>query len=1019
MKKQKYWRTFIVGLLLAGLFISSCNDSTDKYQLSVVVDGNGTVTSSPAGIECGDSCKASFEADTPITLTAEGTEGYYFTGWNDGSTTGDFQMTLTETTTITAHFAPVDPADTVSLQEISTYATGLFDESAAEISAFDPKTQRLFVVNANSGRIDVLDVGQGLTGNTDIDLSAHGAGANSVAFNNDVLAVAVEDYDKQGPGKVVFFNAEGTLLNSVDVGALPDMLTFTPDGTKVLVANEGEPNDDYTNDPEGSVSVIDISGGIGAATVTTAGFTAFNDEAAALMEKGVRIFGPDASLAQDMEPEYITVSPDSATAWISCQENNAIAQLDLATDTITAIFPLGFKDHTLPGNGMDVSNKDDGINIATWPVLGMYLPDAIASFKINGTVYLISANEGDSRDYDGFSEEARVGDVTLDETAFSNAATLQMTENLGRLKITSTLGDTDGDGDFDQLYSYGARSFSIWKPTPDGMALIFDSGDSFEQIIAAQMPELFNASNDDNEADDRSDDKGPEPEGVTVGVIQGHTYAFIGLERVGGIMVYDISDPASPQFIEYVNNRDVSGDPESGTAGDLGPEGLLFIPAHESPTGTPLLMVTSEVSGTTTMYEITQKTNENVSFAVLSDPHYYDSDLGVTGTAFETYLTQDRKMIAQSEAILAATVEALESNSRISFVIVSGDLTKDGELSSHQEFAGYMARLEQSGIEVFVIPGNHDINNPHAHSYDGDLTIPVDTVTPDEFAEIYADFGFNQALERDPDSLSYLAEPVEGIYLLALDSCNYEENIANGTPETGGGFSQATLSWIAQMLEMASSQDKKVIATMHHGLLEHYSGQSTDQIGKDYVVADHETVSQALADDGLRMVFTGHYHAQDIVSGADGRLLDVETGSLVTYPSPYRTVTIKPDSSTMILSRYITDIDYDTGDQSFSAYARDYLHDGLVTIADTLLTAPADMGGFGLDEATSSVVSPQMAQAYMAHYAGDERPDSTTSATIDYYLASDDATTQYLGQMLNTLWTDLLPGDNTYVTELP
>ncbi len=1018
MKKQRHW-ILIVSLLLTGLFISSCNDSTNNHHLIVVVDGNGSVSSSPLGIDCGDSCETSFEPDSTITLTAEPAEGAYFIGWNGGNNTGDFQITLTESTTVTAHFAPVDPADTVSLKEISTYATGIFDESAAEISAFDPKTQRLFVVNANSGHIDVLDVGQGLTANTEIDLSAHGAGANSVAFNNDVLAVAVEAQDKQSPGKVLFFNAEGTLLNSVDVGALPDMVTFTPDGTKVLVANEGEPNNDYTNDPKGSVSVIDISVGIGAATVTTADFTAFNDEAANLMEKGIRIFGPNASLAQDMEPEYIAISPDSTIAWISCQENNAIAQLDLASATITAIFPLGFKDHSLPGNGMDVSNKDDGINISTWPVLGMYQPDAIASFSINGTVYLISANEGDSRDYDAFSEEDRVEDITLDETAFSDAATLQMKENLGRLKITTTLGDTDKDGDFDQLYSYGTRSFSIWRPTPDGMELVFDSGDNFEQIIAAQMPELFNASNDGNEFDDRSDDKGPEPEGVTVGVIQGHTYAFIGLERVGGIMVYDISDPKGPQFIEYVNNRDVNGDPESGTAGDLGPEGLLFIPADKSPTSTPLLMVTNEVSGSTTMYEITKEKNENVSFAVFSDPHYYDSDLGVTGSAFETYLAQDRKMIAESEAILAATVKALEGNSRLSFVIVSGDLTKDGELFSHQEFAGYMAQLEQSGIEVFVVPGNHDINNPHANSYDGDVSTSVDMVTPDEFAEIYADFGFNQALQRDLNSLSYMAEPVEGIYLLALDSCNYDDNIANGTPETGGSFSQATLSWIAQMLEMASSQNKKVIATMHHGLLEHYSGQSIDQLGKDYVVADYQTVSQALADDGLSMVFTGHYHAQDIVSSSDGKLLDVETGSLVTYPSPYRIVTMKPDNSTMISSRYINEIDYDTGDQSFPAYARDYLHDGLVTIADSMLTAPADMGGFGLDEATSSVVSPQVAQAYMAHYAGDERADSTTSASIDFYLESDDPTTQYLGQMLNTLWTDLLPSDSTYLTELP
>jgi len=551
----------------------------------------------------------------------------------------NLQFKLTEMIPVSdENETPEPPSTTIVLNKISTSLTGLFNESAAEISAFDPVTKRLFVVNANSGRIDILSVGEGLTATTEIDLTPYGAGANSVAFHGGVLAVAVEASPKQNPGKVVFFDASGTYLNSVGVGSLPDMVTFTKDGKYVLVANEGEPNGDYSVDPEGAVGVIDISGGVDSATVKIASFTAFNDEVAKLKAQGLNIYGPGATLAKDMEPEYIAVSADSTRAWVTCQENNAIAEVDIATATIVAIYPLGYKDHSVPGNGMDVSNKDNAIHIATWPVLGMYQPDSIAAYSVKGQTYLVTANEGDSRDYDAFSEEARIKEITLDPTAFPTAAALQLDENLGRLKITTTLGDSDGDGDYDKLYTYGARSFSIWKPTASGMQLVFDSGDQFEQKIAALIPELFNASNDSNEFDDRSDDKGPEPEGVTVGDINGRTYAFIGLERVGGIMVYDITNPEAPQFVSYEANRILTGDPEAGTAGDLGPEGLLFIPADESTMGLPQLMVTNEVSGSTTMYQIASQQKEKRTFAVLSDPHYYDNDLGVEGTAFEDQL---------------------------------------------------------------------------------------------------------------------------------------------------------------------------------------------------------------------------------------------------------------------------------------------------------------------------------------------------------------------------------------------
>lgn len=499
-------------------------------------------------------------------------------------------------------------SESIDLTLLGRYESGVFDESAAEIVAHDPGTQRLFVVNGDSNAIDVLSVSDPEHPGKvfDIPLASYGDSPTSVAVKDGLVAVSVESDPTQHPGKVVFFDVNGTFLKSVIVGALPDMVTFTPDGTKVLVANEGEPNDAYTVDPEGSVSIIDISGGVESAIATTAGFSAFNGRAGMLKAAGVRIFGPGATVAQDLEPEYIAVSRDSKKAWIALQENNAVAILNIPAGRITHVLPLGFKSYSLPTTGLDASNKDGAIDIATYAGLfGMYQPDAVAAFEAFGKQYLITANEGDARDYDGFSEEKRVKELALDPEAFPNAGDLQLDEVLGRLKVTNTMGDTDEDGAFDALYAYGGRSFSIFRVSPSGLELVFDSSDQFEQITASMLPEDFNSDNDENASfDSRSDDKGPEPEGVVTGVINGHTFAFIGLERIGGIMVYDVTTPAAPKFVQYINTRDFSGDPESGTAGDLGPEGLIFIPETESPSGKPLLIVGYEVSGSTSIYEI-------------------------------------------------------------------------------------------------------------------------------------------------------------------------------------------------------------------------------------------------------------------------------------------------------------------------------------------------------------------------------------------------------------------------------
>jgi len=475
----------------------------------------------------------------------------------------------------------------INSSKISTFTS----EDGAEIVAHDPKTQRLFITTGDT--VEIIDISDPASpirfGEIDIASVGNfvGGGANSVAVKDGIVAVAVEADTSQDNGIVAFYDTNGNFQNSVTVGALPDMLTFTPDGTKVIVANEGEPDDDYTVDPEGSISIVDISGGIANLTdanVSTAGFTGFDSQKQALIDSGVRIYGPNASVAQDLEPEYIAVSPDSSTAFVTLQENNAVAVVDIASATVTDVLPLGEKDHSQASNQLDASDRDGGINIKNHPVFGLYQPDAIDSFVVNGETYYITANEGDARDYDGFSEEERVADLTLDPTAFPDAGTLQEDENLGRLKTTNTLGDLDGDGDVDKIYSYGGRSFSIWDDTGK---LVFDSGDEIAQITSTETPQLFNGN------DERSDDKGAEPEAVTVGVINGKPYGFIGLERTGGVLAYDLSDPKEPEFIQYIN-----------TEGDIAPEGLKFISGSDSPNGKPMLAVANEVSRTTTLYEI-------------------------------------------------------------------------------------------------------------------------------------------------------------------------------------------------------------------------------------------------------------------------------------------------------------------------------------------------------------------------------------------------------------------------------
>ncbi|MBK1897646.1 choice-of-anchor I family protein [Chryseobacterium paridis] len=500
--------------------------------------------------------------------------------------------------------APV-PSNQIQLNYIGSFDPSGNNNSSTEIVVHDPTSHKLFTISSLTDVFDIIDFSNPTTPvvtNT-VNMAPYG-GITSIAVKNGILAVSSPNANPQQNGSVIFFDINGNFLKQVTVGALPDMITFTPDGTKVITANEGEPNDAYTVDPEGSISIIDISGGVNNVTqanVTTLNFTNFNNQEAALFATGLRKVKATSTLAQDLEPEYVTVSSDSQKAWVTLQENNAIAEVNLATKTITSIWGLGKKDMSLPGNGFDASDNNGEILIANWPVKTFYTPDAVQNYKVGGINYIVTANEGDEKDLSGFSERTTVGanGYALDATIFPNSSILKASHNLGRFRVTNVNGNTDGDAEYEEINAMGARSFSIFNA--DTKQIVYDSGDKFERYIAANHPLIFNADNETNGAKNRSRAKGPEPEGVALGTINGQTFAFITLERTGGVMVYNITDPNNVTFTDYKNSRSTSA-----YGGDNGPEGIIYIAPQNTTTGKGYVVIANEISGTLSMYEVAQ-----------------------------------------------------------------------------------------------------------------------------------------------------------------------------------------------------------------------------------------------------------------------------------------------------------------------------------------------------------------------------------------------------------------------------
>ncbi|KAJ3413192.1 hypothetical protein HDV05_008326 [Chytridiales sp. JEL 0842] len=508
-------------------------------------------------------------------------------------------------------------SSTPKLARVGGYETGKFGVGASEIVSYDARKKHMVITNAVDKVVDIIDINDP-TKPTKVTsftpYAPHANAINSVDVKDGIAAVAVEGALKTDPGYVEFWDLKGNsprFVKAVMICSQPDSVKFSPDGKYVLLPCEGEPNEDYTVDPEGAIAIVDISRGIERATYRAATFKQFNGNN---KPEGVRISSKASSVAADIEPEYITFSSDSKSAFASLQENNAIAVIDISSATVTNIFPLGLKDHSKPGFGLDVNDRDSAINIRTFSnVVGMYMPDTIAFYESKCTPpcntankgrnqYLFTANEGDTRGYASFNDEERVGRLTLNSTLFSPSEI----SALARLSVSTEDGFQmlpDGKKVFHTLHAFGARSFSVLDANTG--RLLYDSGDEIERLTAQMYPTGFNSNHEaSNSFDSRSSKKGPEVEVIAVGSVREVPLLFVGLERMSGVMMYDISTPTSPKFLQYVNPRNFQEE-DIRKQGDLGPEGFYFVEAEDSPTGNPLLLVGNEISGSTAVFEVT------------------------------------------------------------------------------------------------------------------------------------------------------------------------------------------------------------------------------------------------------------------------------------------------------------------------------------------------------------------------------------------------------------------------------
>jgi predicted MPP superfamily phosphohydrolase len=392
-----------------------------------------------------------------------------------------------------------------------------------------------------------------------------------------------------------------------------------------------------------------------------------------------------------------------------------------------------------------------------------------------------------------------------------------------------------------------------------------------------------------------------------------------------------------------------------------------------------------------------------LKIAVMSDIHYMDPSLLIAdGAAFQTYLAYDPKLLQFSDPIFRTALSKIKLE-KPDIVLIPGDLTKDGEKVSHEATAALLQQLSDNGVKVFVIPGNHDINNPEAASYNGDNATPVPTITASDFTDIYSNFGYENAKSRDANSLSYICEPYSNLWILGIDDCKYDKNVT--TAIVSGEIKEETMGWIEEKLQYARENNITVLSMMHHGIVEHYIGEQ--QLDYGYVTDNYLTDGPRLLAKGLKVMFTGHYHANDIAmlgSESGDVLFDIETGSLVTPPSPFRIVTLS-DNGMDINTKRITSVNCTIPlGFSFTRYSDQFL----ITHLDVYFAAYLN-GIYGVPEDVAAYIAPQFRNAMMAHYAGDEKIKPKDQAA-DNWIGTN--VSPILGGALQSLWYDLPPADN-------
>ncbi len=836
----------------------------------------------------------------PVTITilnGQTTGNVTFTIRNDAETESDETAVLTISspsagitlgTTTTQNITIADNTCQPLIRKSTASST-----NGAEISAFDPSTNRVFTVAGPSMEYYSLSNAGILSAPTNMPFGFTVPGGmnvlpNSVAVRNGIVAVSYAVVDAvslaQQPGRVAFYQAStAAYIHHVIVGYLPDMVVFTPDGTKVLTANEAEPNSygqGNSFDPEGSVSIIDISGGILAATVTPALFTSFIGQETALRSAGVRIYGPGANAAQDFEPEYIAFSADGTKAFVTLQENNAVAELDIATATFLQILPLGLKDHNLPGKGFDASDRDlspgfstGTINIQNWPVYGMYQPDAIASFTVSGITYYITANEGDSRAWTGFNEEIRVGagGYGLDLGVFPNATTLKLNQNLGRLQLTNATGNTDGDPEFEQIHALGARSFSIWNST---FTQVYDSGDDLEEISADQNPASFNSDGTPSSFDARSDNKGPEPEAVTTGTVNGVLYAFVGTERTGDIYVYDISNPVTPVFKQYIDHP-----------ADQGVEGLIFVPANQSPTGKALVISTAEVSRTVTVYEFSAFSEALVTTnAIINQTqgtvNSYGDCSGVIFTLAQSgaspvsgnvtakvwiEVAQPAEFVKRHYEAVPATNPAL-STGRVTLYFTQAEFDDFNAVSNVDLPINSADASGKGNLLVEKRGGTSSDGTGLPNTYPG----PVETINP-----IDADIVWNAAANRW--EVSFEVSGFSGFFVKTLSGVLPVQWLTvNGNLNSQ---KQAVISWKVQENNIAGYEIEKSTDGIHFNKI---TGISSNGDGQNSYQLTESTILSGTAYYRIKQIdLSGRFGYSQVI-----RLSTSTTGLITVYPNP-------------------------------------------------------------------------------------------------------------------------------------